>query len=251
MKSELPLIGMLCRHDLSVYYKQKPVNAQGEPYMQAVSQAGGIPFLIPLNLPESSLRTLYNLADGIILTGGGDVEPSLYNQEPHPTQGDVQPDRDEEEITVARWAATDGKPLLGICRGIQVIAVAAGGTLIQDIPTQLPEATLHQYHYNNEKSHPDDYLAHPVDLTPSSRLAQVLQADSVWTNSLHHQAVENVPAPWQIVGRSTDGVVEVIEHSEHPFFIGVQWHPEVLVGGQESARQIFRAFVEACKNHSG
>lgn len=250
MKSERPLIGMLCRHDLSVNYKQKPVNAQGEPYMKAVSQAGGIPFLIPLNLPETSLRTLYDLAEGIILTGGGDVEPSLYNHEPHPTQGDVQSDRDKEEITVVHWAAADGKPLLGICRGIQVIAVAAGGTLIQDIPSQMPEATLHQYHYNNEHSHPEDYLAHDVELTPTSRLAKALQVSHVWTNSLHHQAIQSVPVPWQIMGRSTDGVVEVVEHTEHPFLIGVQWHPEVLVAKHESARQIFTAFIQACQNKS-
>jgi putative glutamine amidotransferase len=248
MKSEqLPLIGMLCRHDRSVNYKQKPINAQGEPYMQAISQAGGIPFLIPLNLPTASLRTLYDLADGVVLTGGGDVEPYLYGGQPHPTEGDVQPDRDEEEITVTRWAAADGKPLLGICRGIQVIAVAAGGTLVQDIPSLLPEATLHQYQYNNDNSHPDDYLAHAVELVPDSRLAGILQSHTVWTNSLHHQAVESVPQPWRVAGRSTDGVVEVVEHREHPFLIGVQWHPEVLVSNQEPAREIFKAFVAACR----
>ena len=186
-----------------------------------------------------------------MLTGGGDVEPSLYGCETHPSQGDVQPDRDEEEITVARWAAAEGKPLLGICRGIQVIAVAAGGTLIQDIPSQLPAATLHRYAYNNEHSQPDNYLAHEVELTPTSRLARIVETAAIWTNSLHHQAVQNVPAPWQIAGRATDGVVEVIENPEHPFFIGVQWHPEVLVAEQESARRIFAAFVQACRNSMG
>ena len=158
MKAESPKIGLLCRHDRSLNYRQKPIYAQGEPYIQAVSQAGGIPFLIPLNLPEPSLRTLYDLADGLVLTGGGDVEPSLYHHNPHPTQGDVQPDRDRDEITVARWAAAEGKPLLGICRGIQVIAVAAGGELWQDLPSELPEANLHRYAYNNQNAHPDDYL---------------------------------------------------------------------------------------------
>ncbi len=251
MKSELPLIGLLCRHDRSLNYRRKPINAQGEPYLRAIAQAGGIPFLIPLNLPESSLRTLYDLAAGIVLTGGGDVEPSLYGGQPHPTLGDVQPDRDHDEITVARWAATEGKPLLGICRGIQVIAVAAGGTLIQDIPSQLPAATLHQYAYNTERSQPETYLAHAVELAPACRLAYIVESETIWTNSLHHQAVEAVPVPWQIMGRSTDGVVEVIEKPDHPFFIGVQWHPEVLVAEQESARRIFTAFVQACQNSSG
>lgn len=247
MKSEFPKIGMLCRHDRSLNYGQKPIYAQGEPYIRAISQAGGIPFLIPLNLPESSLRTLYDLAAGVILTGGGDVEPSLYHQEPHSTQGDVQPDRDQDEITVARWAATEGKPLLGICRGIQVMAVSTGGTLWQDVPSELPQATLHDYAYNNNNSHPEDYLAHAVELTPSSRLARILETGTVWTNSLHHQAVKSVAEPFQITGQTTDGVVEVIEHTAHPFCIGVQWHPEVLIDQQQAARQIFKAFVEACE----
>ncbi len=245
MKAESPKIGLLCRHDRSLNYRQKPIYAQNEPYIQAVSQAGGIPFLIPLNLPESSLRTLYDLADGLVLTGGGDVEPSLYHHNPHPTQGDVQPDRDRDEITVARWAAAEGKPLLGICRGIQVIAVAAGGELWQDLPSQLPEANLHRYAYNNQNAHPDDYLIHAVELAPSCRLAQIVGSDPIWTNSMHHQAVKHVPEPFRVTGRASDGVVEVVEHPGHPFFIGVQWHPEVLTHQHESARQIFKAFVEA------
>ena len=168
MSSALPLIGIPCRHDLSVIYRQKPVNAQNDAYMEAVTQAGGIPFLIPLNLPDSSLKTLYDLADGIILSGGGDVDPAFYHQSPHPTQGDVQPDRDREEITLSRWAAADRKPLLAICRGIQVVAVSAGGMLYQDLPSQLPEATLHRYEYNNNNSRPPTCLAHTVDLTPAS-----------------------------------------------------------------------------------
>jgi putative glutamine amidotransferase len=247
MKAESPKIGLLCRHDRSLNYRQKPIYAQGEPYIQAISQAGGIPFLIPLNLPEPSLRTLYDLADGLVLTGGGDVEPSLYHHTPHPTQGDVQPDRDRDEITVARWAAAEGKPLLGICRGIQVIAVAAGGELWQDLPSQLPEASLHRYAYNNQNSSPEDYLAHAVELTPSCRLAQIVGGDPIWTNSMHHQAVKRVPEPFRVTGRASDGVVEVVEHPGHPFFIGVQWHPEVLTHQHESARQIFKAFVEVCR----
>ena len=149
MKSSLPLIGIPCRHDASAYYGKNPVNAQNESYLSAVSQAGGLPFLIPLNLETPALRTLYELAEGILLTGGGDVDPSLLQQDPHPTLSDIQPDRDELEITLSRWAAADGKPILGICRGIQVMAVAAGGTLCQDLPSQRPEATLHNYGYNN------------------------------------------------------------------------------------------------------
>ncbi|MEW5960951.1 MAG: gamma-glutamyl-gamma-aminobutyrate hydrolase family protein [Chloroflexota bacterium] len=247
MSVELPKIGLLCRHDHSSNYRRKPVYAAGESYIHALSEGGGLPFLIPLNLPELSLRTLYDLADGIMLTGGGDVEPSLYHHPPHPTQGDVQPDRDRDEMTVARWAAAEGKPLLGICRGIQVMAVAAGGELWQDVPSQLPEASLHHDAYNNKNSSPEHYLAHAVELVPACRLAQIVGSHTIWTNSLHHQAVKRVPEPFRVTGRAADGVVEVIEHAAHPFYIGVQWHPEVLTGQYESARQIFKAFVEACQ----
>ncbi len=246
MKSTPPLIGIPCRHDISTYYAGRPVNAQNDSYMTAVSRAGGIPFLMPMNLPAAHLRTLYDLAAGILLSGGGDIEPSLYNQPPRPTLGDVQPDRDHEEITISRWAGAEGKPLLAICRGIQVIAVAAGGTLYQDIPSQIPQATLHRYAYNNEENCPYEHLAHEVELTPSCRLAQIVQTTRFWVNSLHHQAVDSVPLPLQIAGRSPDGVVEVVEHPDHPFYCGVQWHPEVLVAEHDTARRIFEAFVQAC-----
>jgi putative glutamine amidotransferase len=247
MTNTLPLIGIPCRHDISSNYPQNPINAQSEAYMSALAEAGGLPFLIPLNLETSALRRLYDLADGILLTGGGDITPSLFQQAPHPSLSDVQPDRDELEMTLSRWAVADGKPLLGICRGIQVMAIAAGGTLCQDLPSEMPEATLHYYGYLDDERIAYDKLIHEVELTSSCRLAHVLRTRQLWVNSLHHQAVRSVPEPVQIVGRSSDGVVEVIELPGHPFFIGLQWHPEVLVAEHESARQIFRAFVEACE----
>jgi putative glutamine amidotransferase len=193
------------------------------------------------------MRTLYDLAAGILLTGGGDIDPALYGQEPNAKLVDVQADRDQEEITISRWAAADAKPLLGICRGVQVMAVAAGGTLCQDLPSLMPEATLHNYAYCTEGSNAWDYIAHEVELTPSCRLSQILQTRRLGVNSLHHQAVESIPEPFQIVGRSSDGVVEVIELPGHPFYCGVQWHPEILVAEHETARRIFRGFVEVCE----
>jgi len=244
--TQQPLIGIPSRHDRSGNYRLSPVNAQAEPYLKATVQAGGIPFMIPLNLPRPALRRLYDLADGLMLTGGGDVEPTLYGAQTHRTQGDVQPDRDAEEILLAQWAAADEKPLLAICRGIQVISVAFGGTLWQDIPSQLPDAELHHYIYNKTGSNPSDFLAHAVNLADDSQLAQILQSNTVWTNSLHHQAVKTVENGLRVMGRSTDGIIETVEKPGHPFFMGVQWHPEMLVEHLESARAIFRAFVAAC-----
>lgn len=245
MSSSQPLIGIPCYKDTSSFYSKSPVNAQIDAYLEAVVLAGGTPFLIPLNLDEPALRQLYNLAAGILLTGGGDIDPKFYNQPPQTKLYSVQPDRDQIEITLSRWAADEGKPALAICRGIQIMAVAAGGTLCQDIPTQKPQATLHNYIYQADGTNATDYLAHEVGLAASSRLAHMLGIDKIWVNSLHHQAVETVLQPLQIVGCSTDGVVEAIELPNHPFFYGVQWHPELLINRPES-RQLFEAFVEAC-----
>jgi putative glutamine amidotransferase len=246
MNGSKPLIGIPCRHDVSTIYAKDPVNAQGDKYLRVISQAGGIPLLIPLNLEMPALRTLYDLAAGILLPGGGDIEPALYQQSTRHELSDVQPDRDQTEIVLSRWAAEEGKPLLGICRGIQVIAVAAGGTVCQDLPTERPEATLHRYDYLGEGEDRWHYMAHEVELNPASRLCHILQTERLWVNSLHHQAVESVPAPLHIAGCSSDGVAEAIELPGHPFYCAVQWHPEVLTGEDEFARQLFRAFVEAC-----
>lgn len=245
MKTSRPLIGVPCYKDTSNTYSRSPVNAQMDAYLDAVVQGGGVPFLIPLNLDETALHRLYNASAGIFLTGGGDIDPTFYNQTPQTKLYGLQPDRDRVEMTLSRWAADEGKPALAICRGIQIMAVAAGGTLYQDLPTQKPQAELHNYMYQTDGTNATDYLAHEVELAPSSRLAQRLGADKIWVNSLHHQAVETLPEPLQITGCSTDGVVEVIEHPAHPFFCGVQWHPELLMDRLES-RQIFEAFVEAC-----
>jgi len=227
-------------------FGKKPVNAQFDAYLSAVSRAGGVPFLIPLSLEMSALRELFNLASGIVLTGGGDIDPAYYHQVPQTKLYNVQPDRDQVEMAFSRWASEEGKPTLGICRGGQVMAVAAGGTLCQDLPSQKPEAELHNYVYQQEGTNSDDFLAHAVKLESTSRLAKILQTDTLWVNSLHHQAVESVSNSLQIMGYSTDGVVEVVEQAGHPFFCGVQWHPELLVAEHKQARQIFEAFVKAC-----
>ena len=245
-----PLIGIPCRHDASNNYNNSAINAQNDTYINAISQAGGIPFLLPLNLETVALRKLYDLAQGILLTGGGDLDPKLFQQPPHPTLSDVQPDRDELEITLSRWAAVDGKPLLGICRGIQVLAIASGGDLCQDIPSQMSGATLHHYGYINGQGPAWDELVHDVTLTECSPLASRLQTHHLRVNSLHHQAVSSVGESLTITGYSSDGVIEVVEVLDHPFYCGVQWHPETLRDEHKTAERLFTVFIEACVAYS-
>ena len=202
--------------------------------------------MIPLNLPEAALKRLYDLADGILLSGGGDLDPTLYGQTAQADLSDVQPDRDQLEIEISRWAAADGKPLLAICRGIQVLAVAHGGTICQDIPSQLPQATRHQYRYLDDELPQLDALLHEVDFKPGCRLVDIFQTNRLAVNSLHHQAVLSVGPTLQVVGHSNDGIIEALEHPDHPFYCGVQWHPELLTHQHPTARQLFSAFIAAC-----
>ena len=245
--SNAPLIGIPCRHDKSVIYRKSNVNAQNDSYLNAIHKVGGIPFLIPLNLDTPALRKLYNLADGILLAGGGDVNPALFGAEPFGNESDPQYDRDEMEILISRWAMEDQKPIFGICRGIQVLAVSVGGDIIQDLPKQMPEASEHKYVYLEDDNHTIEDIVHRVILESDSRLQKILQSASLEVNSMHHQAVKSVPAPMQVVGVSSDGVIEAIEMPSHPFFVGIQWHPEVLIDKFDWAWILMQAFVDACR----
>ncbi len=212
----------------------------GESYLQAVLNAGGVPVVLPVGLSTADLSALFSRLDGILLTGGGDIDPARFAGLPHPRVYDIDPRRDEMEIRLAQLAAESGKPFLGICRGIQVINVALGGSLFTDIGDQLPQPLRHDWYPDV----PRNYLAHPVSLEPGSRLAQVLGGESFEVNSLHHQGLERLAPALKAVATSPDHLVEGVELPGHPFGLGVQWHPEWL---QEHApqRQLFRELVRA------
>lgn len=243
---KLPIIAIPCRHDNSANYFKREINSQNNTYIQAVVDAGGAPFLIPMEVSKPQLQALYQLVDGVLLTGGGDIDPTRYNQPIDDLTKGIQIERDRVEFMLADWAIADGKPLLGICRGFQVLAVAAGGELYQDIETMIPTAGRHDY-LPIKGGFSRDYLSHGVTLDANSRLAKIVQSEKLMVNSLHHQGLKNIPAPYQITGHADDGLPEVIDSPNHPFFVGVQWHPEELVGKDEASRRIFSAFVDACQ----
>lgn len=215
----------------------------GESYIQAVLHAGGLPVVIPVGLPDSDLLNVFSRVDGILFTGGADIDPKLFNGLPHPRVYDVDARRDSLEIGLVKLAAENKKPFLGICRGIQVINVALGGTLFTHIPDQLSDALRHDYYPNVPRNH----LAHPVRLSSESRLAQILGGDMFEVNSLHHQGLEQIAPTLRAVGSAPDQLVEAVELPNHPFGLGVQWHPEWL---QEHApqRKLFQAFIQAAQN---
>ncbi len=237
-----PLIGIPCYNYSSARWGCSILQAQGHAYVEAVAAEGGVPLLIPLNLSTKALRAVYDSLDGILLAGGEDVAPAVYGEAPHEKLGSVDEERDRVELELTRLALAEGKPLLGICRGVQVLNVAAGGTLYQDIASQHPGALEHYY---PSTEYPPDLLVHRVSVEPGSLLATALGATSVQVNSRHHQAVKVVAQGMFVVAHAPDGVVEGLELPGHPFALGVQWHPENLSPEAEGRGGLFAAFVAA------
>ena len=206
-------------------------------YVRAVRDAGGIPVLLPQTDGDArAVEGYLARLDGLILTGGADIPPSEYGEEPHPTVRLLADDRFKFERALSRaWIERSRKPLLGICLGCQWISVSSGGSLVQDIPSAL----------GIDHRVPE----HPVVLLPDSRLAEILGESTITVNSIHHQSV-NVPgANLRIVGRCPDGVAEAVETTEADrFLIGVQWHPEKMAADCEIQRRLFLAFIEACRD---
>lgn len=209
-------------------------------YMNGVSAAGGLPLMLPLTDDPAALSQAMALCDGFLLTGGHDVDPALYGQRPLPVCGTLCPQRDRMERIVLDTAIAQDKPLLGICRGVQFINAALGGTLWQDLPTQRPSDTEHH------QSPPYDAPVHSVSLIPGSPLHTLLRRDSIAVNSYHHQAVRDVAPGLSVMATAEDGLVEALCMPGKRFLWGVQWHPEFAYRTDDNAMAIFRAFVDAC-----
>ncbi len=209
----------------------------------AIADAGGLPVYIPTGLREDVLRELYERVDAVLLPGGPDVDPSYYGQERHPETRVIDDARDTLELTLARWTYEDDRPLFGICRGHQVMNVAFGGTLVQDIPSSVKTDLLH----DTPDELPRSTIQHEVAISPNSRLASIVGSTHVAVNSLHHQSVEK-PAPGiTITGYSPDGVIESLEAPDKRFVLSVQWHPEDLYATDASMKQLFESFIEAAR----
>jgi putative glutamine amidotransferase len=216
---------------------------QQQSYPLAILQAGGTPVLIPSELPESHWRALFERLDGILFTGGPDIATEIFGGEPHPAVYGVNPARDSLELGLARMAAERAKPFFGICRGLQVVNVALGGTLYTHLPDQLPNALVHDYP-GADGLPARTSLAHPVRIEPASRLGQILAESELRVNSLHHQGIKEVGPALQAVAFAPDGLVEGIEVPGQAFGLAVQWHPEWLTD-QPAIQRLFAAFVQA------
>lgn len=232
-----PLIGVTGARGKS---ERLPIFLQNRSYVRAVEFAGAAPVCIPLELDETTLQAIYHRLDGLLLSGGGDVDPSLYGEAPHPLLGSTDTERDRVELLLTRWALNDGLPLLAICRGIQVLNVTAGGSLYQDVQTQCPSAEKHDYSMP-EFEHAR--ISHRVVTESGSRIARIF-GHEVGVNSMHHQAVRQVAPGFVVTARAEDRIIEAIEQPEHPYALGVQWHPEEMVPGNPAMCRLFESFVQ-------
>jgi len=204
-------------------------------YLDAVRNAGGFPILLPPG--EKSVGIILELVDGLIFAGGEDIEPSIYGGNSHSTIAAVDPERDEFELALAEKVLQSSTPTLGICRGSQLLNVATGGKLIEDVPDEIGDSISHR----DDVGKPSE---HPVQIEQGSRLAEITGSNAVNVKSQHHQGMRTVPDVWRISARARDGVIEALVHKTHPWMFAVLWHPEMSLEDPHHKR-IFKALVEA------
>ena len=211
-------------------------------YISAVTAAGALPVLLPATDDPDVIAGYVQMIDGLLLTGGGDIDPASFHENQEWACGEISPVRDAFELQLCKAYLARGKgPVLGICRGVQLLNVALGGSLYQDLAAAYPNATL--AHRQKQRG---IYPSHNNSISPGSRLSRILSAHEIRVNSHHHQALKRVADTLSVSATAPDGVIEAVEMRDHPFCIGVQWHPERLwnqPGGEMHAR-IFQAFVE-------
>ena len=239
--STFPLIGL---PTLAIPPGPKPPRfGINQSYVRALTAAGCAPVLIPLLDDDERLRAIYDRLDGIVFPGGADIAPQEYGEEPIGDLNVVEAPRDRTELTLARWAFADDLPTLGICRGQQVLNVALGGTLWQDLRHQGVTPVEHSEADGRART----ALMHRVRLDPDSRLAQLIDETSIEVNSLHHQAVKTVAPQLRVTGTSEDGVIEALESDGRRFLIAVQWHPEEI-DDLPWVKRLFAGFARAASS---
>lgn len=231
-----PLIGITC---LMAWKEEK--QQQNETYIQAALKAGGIPVLLPAVASSDVIMAYAEVIDGLIVSGGPDIDPQYFGEQPVPELGGVNPVMDVCESVLIRRVLELDKPILGICRGAQVLNVVAGGTLYQDLRRALPDVLKH------EQEQPRWFPSHTVHLVQGSLLAEISQREELKVNSFHHQAVARVAPGFAASAYAQDNVIEAIESQNHRFVIGVQWHPEGMWNQADNYDALFAAFVQAAE----
>lgn len=241
MKNGKPVIALTGSYEQTEETERVFLNYE---YFHAIRSFGGIPLLIPTKGTEEEYAWLLDQCDGLLLTGGNDLDPALFGETVWNDTVKIAVERDQSEWILCRLAVERELPILGICRGIQVMNVYFGGSLYQDLPTQYPTEVAHSM----EK--PYNRTAHDCLLEPNSPLRNLLQQETIAVNSHHHQAVKAAAPGFQVMGRCSDGVIEAVWDPSVSFRWGIQWHPERIWDQEESSARVFEAFLSACKRNS-
>lgn len=239
-----PLIGVPTGREKSQRFFGLPLYIMNQTYVRTLENLGALPVLIPLQMSDATLRGIFERLDGLLLPGGEDIDPYAYGEERHAQLGSTDKERDRTEMLLARWALEEGMPILGVCRGVQVINVVCGGSLYQDLTSQLPELAKHDYF---PPSFERFRISHQIAIEPDSRLARSLGAVHE-VNSMHHQGIARLGEGLRVVGISEDGLAEALEMAELPFAVGVQWHPEELAKTDQHSAGLFFDFVSVASS---
>ena len=220
-------------------YKRSYVNND---YILSVIRNGGIPFIIPFNENEEVIKAQMEMIDGLLLSGGQDVAPGNYGEEPAPKLGDIFPERDDFEYGLLKSALEAKKPVLGICRGSQIINTYFNGSLYQDL-SYIGKDVLKHKQVNSPSM-----VTHSVTIDKSSQLFDIFGEEKIRVNSFHHQAVKKVGEGLVMAAKAPDGIVEAIEKTDYPFLVAVQWHPEMLQNSVDMMNKLFLRFIKEASN---
>ncbi|WP_239254340.1 gamma-glutamyl-gamma-aminobutyrate hydrolase family protein [Listeria ilorinensis] len=241
MKPVIGISGNRLVKGVDTFYGHRVTYTQ-QRYVDAIQKVGGLPLVIPIDDPASAEQAI-SLVDGLLLTGGQDISPHFYSQEPSPEIGVYSPPRDEFEVSLIRAAMLQDKPIFAICRGMQILNVALGGTLYQDISEVETPLVQHLQRVDEQLG------SHTIDIQPNSQLARISGAKKL-VNSLHHQFLRELAEPLQVTARSQDGMIEAVETPNMaPWILGVQWHPELMYGQDPESEALFNLLVEEAKKH--
>lgn len=235
-----PIIGITCSHDW-----ENARHRQNDTYIYAVLKAGGIPVLLPCLSALQDITLHLDLLNGLLISGGPDADPIYFGEEPQGGLGGVNPAMDAYEVPLILEALKRDMPILGICRGEQMLNIVAGGTLFQDMASAGIKNLL-----KHRQEAPRSYRSHSVIIAEGTKLSQILGAGSIRVNTFHHQAVKNAAPGFVVSAKAPDGVVEAIESINHSFVIGVQWHPEGMWNVEDNYDALFDALVGAATHYA-
>jgi len=232
-----PLIGLTASMEID-----QTVYTVNNRNIKAILKAGGMPIILPYFLEEEDVEQIADQIDGLYATGGYDIDPTLFGEEPHPGLGTIIPARDQSEIKLMKKLMELKKPILGVCRGSQTLNIASGGDMYQDIYAQADQTLL-----QHKQKAPVEHMSHYVYVEKESLLHRITGQEKFKINSYHHQANRDVSSDFRISGKASDGIVEAIESKELPFVLGLQWHPEATTAiDDQPSVKIYEEFIKAC-----